>query len=415
MRMLQPLTGIVLIYLLCWLSSSKRNHFSIKTAAAGLGLQVVLAFGLLKLPMLQDLLLVLNSALVGIEQAAQAGTSMVFGFLGGGDAPFDITSPQNSFILAFRALPIVIVFSSLTAVLWYWGITPLIIRGFAALLQRTLGIGGAVGLGSAASIFVGMIEAPLVIRPYIAKLTNSELFVLMTCGMATVAGTVLGLYAAILSPVLPGALSHIVVASVISAPAAITLALLMRPNSDATTVQPLPALTDKRYRSTMHAITTGTTDGLSLFLNIVAMLIVFVALVSIVDQLLALIPFTDTPVTLVSLLGWLLQPLMWSIGIAWEETVVAGELMATKIVLNELVAYIQLGGLPAESLSDKSRIIMTYALCGFANFGSLGIMIGGMTTMCPERTTDILRLSPLAIWSGVLATCMTGAVVGLII
>jgi len=375
-------------------------------------MQVVLAAALLYVPPLERLLHLVNLLVLAIDRATMAGTSLVFGYLGGAEAPFDSTRPGLEFILALRALPIVVVFSALAAVLWHWRVIPLVIRGFSRLLERAFGIGGAVGLGSAASIFVGMVEAPLIVRPHLARMAAGELFVLMTCGMATVAGTVMGLYAAILAPVLPDALSHILVASVMSAPAAIMLAILMRPGMTAmAAVQgESPGVT---YDSTLHALTEGTADGMRLLLSIVAMLIVFVALVSLANQGLAWLSGTDT-LTLQAMLGWCLRPLAWAIGIPWGETAIAGELLATKVILNELVAFLQLAGEEGASLSERSRLVLTYALCGFANFGSLGIMLGGLVAMCPERRADIVRLAPWSIWSGLLATCMTGAVVALV-
>jgi concentrative nucleoside transporter, CNT family len=338
----------------------------------------------------------------------------VFGYLGGAETPFTAGRPELNFILALRSLPIVIVFSALAAVLWHWRVTPLAIRGFSRLLQRAFGIGGAVGLSSAANIFVGMVEAPLIVRPHLARMTSSDLFVLMTCGMASVAGTVMGLYAAILAPVLPDALSHILVASVISAPAAIMLAMMMKPVPAGTLPAESGDMSAVRYDSTTHAITEGTADGMRLLLNIVAMLIVFVALVSLVNQALGWLS-GGYALSLQTLGGWCLRPLAWAIGIPWPETQIAGELLATKVILNELVAYIQLAGEQGAQLGAHSRLVMTYALCGFANFGSLGIMLGGLTAMCPERRSDIVRLAPLSIWSGLLATCMTAAVVALLV
>ncbi len=412
---LQPLIGFAVIITLGWLSSNARHQFPFKLVAISVLLQILLAVMLLKIALLQDFLLIINQFVLAIENATNAGTRLVFGYLGGGTPPFDVSQPANSFLLAFQALPIVIVFSALSAVLWYWRIIPWVISGFAWALQRSFGIGGAVGLGSASSIFVGMVESPLLIRPYIARMSESELFVVMSCGMATVAGTVMALYASILGQVMDNPLSHILIASVISAPAAIMMALIIRPNESDEKVNLSTEAEEPRYTSTMHAITTGAQDGLKLFLNIIAMLIVFVALVHLANQILSNITIAEKPLTLEYMLGMLLSPLMWCIGIPWQETQMAGQLMATKVILNELLAYLQLTALPTEQFSEKSRLIMTYALCGFANFGSLGIMIGGLTSMCPERKSTIVRLAPLSIWSGALATSLTGAVVALIV
>ncbi|HEB29077.1 MAG TPA: nucleoside:proton symporter [Porticoccus sp.] len=415
MSNIQALLGIVILIGVAWSCSSQRKSLNLKLVSVGIGLQFLLAFLLLKVSLLQGALIVLNQGFIALESATQAGTSLVFGYLGGGDTPFEVSKPQHAFVLALRSLPIVIVFSALSALLWYWRITPLIIQGFAKLLRRSFGIGGALGLGSASSVFVGMVESPLLVRPYIAKMCQGELFVLMTCGMATVAGTVMGLYASFLASTIDNALSHIIIASVISVPAAITLALVMRPISDSTVIDDPGISKDRRYSSSMHALTQGTQDGLQLFLNITAMLIVFVALVSLLDQLLLAISPEDHPLSLIILGGYAMQPLVWLIGIPWEETAVAGQLMASKVILNELITFLKFSALPSDALSDKSKIIMSYALCGFANFGSLGIMIGGLTAICPERSKEIVKLAPLSILSGVLATSMTGAVVGIVL
>ncbi|MFT4517712.1 MAG: CNT family concentrative nucleoside transporter [Halioglobus sp.] len=408
----QALLGLPCILLLAWLSSSERRNFPIRLVITGLLAQIILAALFLKVPLLQEALLVVNKMVLALEAATAQGTTMVFGFLGGGAEPFAVTAPQHSFILAFRALPIVIVFAALSALLWHWRVIPVVISLLAKLLGKTMGLSGAVSMGSAASIFIGMVESPLLIKPHLRKMSNSELFMLMTCGMATVAGTVLGLYAGILANAVPTALSHILVASLISAPAAIMLAAVMLPPSN--DVSSAPADMASQYQSSMEALVDGTGEGLRLLANIIGMLIVFVALVSLVDAGLGLIPVSGEPLTLVGLFGQILAPLAWLIGIPWSEAPQAGELLATKIFINELVAYLQMAQLEPDVLSEHSRLIMTYALCGFANFGSLGIMIGGLTALCPERSADILRLAPRSIWSGLLATCMTGCIVGLI-
>ncbi|MEP6389948.1 MAG: nucleoside transporter C-terminal domain-containing protein [Halioglobus sp.] len=410
--MFQALFGILLLILLAWCTSADRRRFPLRLVVIGLLLQIVLASLLLKVPLLQDGLLVINKIVLTLEASAREGTTMVFGYLGGGPEPFAVTQPEHRFVLAFRSLPIVIVFAALSALLWHWRVIPLFIKAMAGLLVKSMGLSGAVSVGAVSSIFIGMVESPLLIKPYLRKMSNSELFMLMTCGMATVAGTVLGLYAGILASSLPGALSHILVASLISAPAALILAAVMvppEPGGEAGVIS-----LESHYSGSMDALVTGTGEGLKLLANIIGMLIVFVALIYVVDKCLGLLPFTAEPLTLVGLFGYVLAPLAWAIGIPWEEARVAGELLATKVFVNELVAFLDLAALDPGALSERSRMILTYALCGFANFGSLGIMIGGMTAMCPERSADILRLAPRSIWSGLLATCMTGAVVGLI-
>ena len=411
--MSQALLGLPGIILLAWLTSSDRRRFPVRLVITGLLAQLLLAALFLKVALLQDALLVVNQLMLTLEAATQEGTAMVFGFLGGAPPPYEITGPQHSFVLAFRALPIVIVFAALSALLWHWRVIPIAISALARLLGKTMGLSGAISMGGASSIFVGMVESPLLIKPHLRTMSNSELFMLMSCGMATVAGTVMGLYAGILASTIPTALSHILVASLVSAPAAIMLAAVMLPPESG--AKALAVNMQSPYSGSMDALVSGTGEGLRLLANIIGMLIVFVALVYLADQVLGLIPTGTEPLTLISVFGQVLAPLAWLTGIPWGEAHAAGELLATKVFINELVAYLQLAALEPDVLSEHSRLIMTYALCGFANFGSLGIMIGGLTAMCPERTADILRLAPRSIWAGLLATCMTGCMVGLIL
>lgn len=412
---LQPLLGLGVLIALAWLLSERRGAVKPRIIIAGLLLQVGFALLLLKLPLAQDAFMSLNDLVLSIQRATQAGTELVFGFLGGGPTPWDARYPQNSFVLAFQALPLILVMSSLSALLFHWRVLPLIVRGFAWLLRRTMGTGGALGLGAAANVFVGMTEAPLLIRPYLDGLSRSALFALMTCGMATVAGTVMVLYAGILSDTVPDAMGHILTASLISAPAALMLAGILVPEPAEEPDQKILAIRSDAL-SSMDAVTRGTLEAIPLWLNILAMLIVMVALVSLANQLLSLLPaVTGEPLTAQRILGWVMAPVVWLIGIPWSEAPVAGSLMGIKTILNELIAYLDLAATPAEALSERSRLIMTYALCGFANLGSLGIMIGGLGAMVPQRRHEIVALGLKAILAGTMATLMTGAVVALII
>jgi len=339
---------------------------------------------------------------------------MVFGYLGGAAAPFEVKYPEASFILAFRALPLVLLISALSSLLFYWRVLPVVVRGLSRLLQRTMGIGGAEGLGAAANIFLGMVESPLFVRPYLERMSRSEIFTLMTCGMATIAGTVMVLYASFLARTLPDALGHILVASVMNAPAAIAVSKIMIPDTGPPThgelVAPEPAL------GAMDAVTKGTLQGVSLLINIAAMLVVLVALVHLANLMLGLLPSWDaTPVTLQGLFGYLMAPVAWLMGLPWSEAALGGQLLGTKAVLNELIAYLNLSQVSDGTLSARSVIILTYALCGFANPGSLGIMIGGMGTMAPGRRSEIVSLGFRCLVSGTIATCMTGTVVGLLL
>lgn len=408
---LRGLLGIVVLLLIAWLLSENRRQVCWRPVAAGIALQFLLALLLLKVTLFQDFFLLLNSLALALEQATMAGTSVVFGFLGGGALPYAETAPGASFVLACRALPLVLVISALSSLLFYWRVLPRLVALFSRLLEKSLHIGGALGVGAAANVFVGMVEAPLCVRPYLQKMTRSELFALMVCGMSTIAGTVLVLYASILSSAIPDALGHILTASLMSAPAAIVVAQLLVPQLGESTAAGSIQL--NRATSSMDAITRGTLEGVKLLLNIIAMLIVLVALVALCNQLLGLLPeLGGQPVSLQRLFGYVAAPLVWLIGIPWSEALVAGGLLGSKTVLNEFVAYLELAALDPQALSPRSRLIMIYAMCGFANFGSLGIMLGGMGTMVPERRDEIVSLGMKSILAGVMATCMTGAVVG---
>ena len=406
---MQSVIGIGGLLLIAWIASENRKAVPWRAIWAGLALQFLLALLLLKLPLAKDAFLALNHVLTSIETSTQAGTALVFGYLGGGPAPFAVTDANSNFILAFRALPIVLVMSALSALLFHWGVLRWLVRGISWLLERTMRVGGVVGLSTAANVFVGMVEAPLLIRPWLPRVSRGELFAIMVGGMASIAGTVLFLYASILGKIIPDAVAHLLIASIVSAPAALVIAFLMvPPQGDVTGGEATGGNLELKSEasSSMDALTQGTLGGAQLLVNIVAMLVVFVALVTLLNLIIS-------PFTLQGILGWSLAPLAWLAGVPWPEAQAAGQLLGTKTVLNELIAYIDLANMP--SLSERSRLLMTYALCGFANFGSLGIMIGGMSTMCPERRPEIVSLGLKSIVAGTLATCLTAATVGLIV
>ncbi|WP_407180373.1 NupC/NupG family nucleoside CNT transporter [Bradyrhizobium sp. STM 3562] len=414
MLQLQSAIGIVALLAIAWAFGENRRAVSLKQAAIGLAATLVTAVVLIKLPLVAHAFGAINDAVDTISAASRAGTSFVFGYIGGGPAPFDVKAPGADFILAFQALPIVLVMSVLTTLLFYWRVLPPIVRGMAWLLERTLGVGGAVGLSTAANIFLGMVEAPLFVRPYLAQMTRSELFLVMTGGMAGIAGTVLVLYATLLAPIIPDSAAHFVIASVLGAPAAILISLIMVPETgDHLTGGALGDDPKMAASSTMDAIVKGTTAGLELLLNIVAMLIVLVALVYLANAILGLLPHVGGgAISLQRLLGLVMAPVCWLMGLPWSQAVTAGSLMGTKTVLNELIAYVDLSKLAPDALDPRSRLIMLYAMCGFANFGSLGIMIGGLGTMAPQRRDEINSLGLKSIVSGTLTTCLMGAIVG---
>ena len=409
---IQSAFGFIVLLAIAWALSESRRTVPWRIVISGVMLMLLMAALLLKVPLFKQFFFALNDGLMGLEKATQAGTSFVFGYLAGGTLPFAEQPQTSSFILAFRALPLILVVSALSSLLFFWRVLPFIVRSISKLLEKTMGVGGAVGLSTAANVFVGMVEAPLIIRPYLQQMSRGELFMVMTGGMAGIAGTMMVLYAVILGPVVPEAMGHILSASLITAPAAIVIAALMVPPTGAPTAGTLDATLEAK--SSMDAIARGTIDGLTLLLNIVAMLIVLVALVTLANLALTLLPpFDGAPVTLQRLLGLLMAPLVWLLGIPWDESVHAGALMGSKTILNEFIAYREMSQLPPGALSERSRIIMTYALCGFANFGSLGIMIGGMATMAPARRDEIVALGMRSIVSGTLATMSAGAMVGI--
>ncbi len=417
MLQLQSAFGVLALLAVAWALGENRRAVSLRQTAIGLAVTLVTALVLIKLPLVARAFGAINDAVNTISAASRAGTSFVFGYLGGGALPFDLKSPGADFILAFQALPIILVMSVLTTLLFYWRILPPIVRGMAWVLERTLGVGGAVGLSTAANIFLGMVEAPLFIRPYLAQLTRSELFLVMTGGMAGIAGTVLVLYATLLAPLIPDAAAHFVIASVLGAPAAILISLIMVPEtSEKRTGGKLAADdADMRASSTMDAIVKGTTAGLELLLSIIAMLLVLVALVYLANAILGLLPdIAGAKISLQRLLGYLMAPVCWLMGLPWPQAITAGSLMGTKTVLNELIAYVDVSKLGADALDPRSRLIMLYAMCGFANFASLGIMIGGLGTMAPGRRDEINALGLKSIVSGTLTTCLMGAIVGVL-
>jgi concentrative nucleoside transporter, CNT family len=415
MATLQSAFGLFALLAICWLISENRRAVSWRRIGASLMLTLVLAVMLVKIPALNQVFAAVSDAVNAIAAATRAGTSFVFGYLGGAPLPFEPRFPGSEFILAFQALPVVLVVSVLTTLLFYWGILQPIVRGFSWVLERTLGVGGAVGLSTAANIFLGMVEAPLFIRPYLAQLSRAELFIVMTGGMAGIAGTVFVVYATLLAPVIPDIAGHLLTASVLGAPAAILISELMVPEVGKRATQAPDANPDPLAASTMDAIVKGASVGLELLLNICAMLIVLIALVHVVNAMLGLLPdLAAAPVTLERLLGYAMAPICWLMGIPWAQAMEAGALMGIKTVLNEFVAYFRLAALPADALDPRSRLIMIYALCGFANFGSLGIMIAGLTVMAPGRRDEILSLGWKSIVSGTFSTCLLGAVIGIL-
>ena len=414
MIIMQGIFGLFSILLIAYAFSEAKKAILFKPIIIAVLIHFTLTIIFLKLPFFKEVFLLLTQFVLVLETATTAGTSFVFGYLGGGNAPFDIKNEGAMFVLAFKALPLVLVMSALSYLLYYYRILPAIVKTFSYLLQKSLNVSGSVGLSVSANAFVGMVESPLLIKPYLKDMTRGEIFSVMVAGMSTIAGTMMILYANILSSQVPDAMGHILTASMLNVISTLIISLLMIPhgNDGQQDKIELPQMAS----SAMDAIVTGTADGIKLLINIIAMLIVLVALVSLVNQLLHFLPEIEgQPITLQGILGIIMAPLTFLIGIPVSEITTAGSLMGTKVILNELIAYIDLLNLPPDALQERSKIIMLYAMCGFANIGSLGIMIGGMTAMEPSIRDEIISLGMKSVFAGVLATCFTATVVGLII
>ncbi len=410
--MLHAVLGLGTLLLLAFLCSEDRRRVPWRTVVCGVGLQIAFALLLIGIPGADKAMLWLNDAANALHAATLVGTQFVFGYLAGGPAAFVETHPGASFILAFQALPLVLTISALASLLFYWGVLQRVTATFAWLLRRTMGISGPLALGAAVHVFVGMIEAPLLVRPYLMRMQRGELFALMTCGMAGVAGTVMIIYASFLGPFVPNALGNILIASIISTPAGLAVAALMVP-FDASERTEGQLVVDDPPVGSLDALVKGTMDGVPILAAIIATLLVTVALVTLTNMTLGLLPNWDgAAVTLQRLFALPFRPVMWLIGVPWQETAAASMLMATKTVLNEFVAYLNFSRMPVDAFSPRTRMILTYALCGFANFGSLGIVIGGLGAMVPARRPEVVALGLRTILSGTLATCMSGAVAG---
>lgn len=412
---LQGLLGVALIVLLAWAFSENRKQLpGWRWIGGAFLLQLALALLIVRVPVIWDAINVANHAVQAIEKATLVGSSYMFGYLGGAPLPFPLAEgSQPPLIIAFQILPLVIVFSAISALLWHWKILSWIVHGLSWALQRTLGVSGVVGLGGGANIFLGVVEAPLVLRAYFERMSRSELFMVMVLTMSTISGAILILYATTLSKTVPDAVGHMISASLISLPAAVLIARLMVPGDGKTATDPDD--TCLKYDSSIDAIIRGTMDGVQLFLAVIGVIIVVFALVALVDQMLSILPLVGgEELTLRRMFGWLFAPLMWAIGVPWSEAPTAGALMGTKAILNEYVAYLDLAALPAGELGPRSQLIVTYALCGVANLASIGLLVSTIGTLCPERRGEAAALGVKSWIAGNLASAMTGAVIGLV-
>jgi len=409
---LQSLLGLVVIVAACWAISENRKAFPWRLTIGAILVQAGLVLALFAIPGSQAVLAAVTGAVDGLAVATTEGTKFVFGYLAGGDQPYAVSNQGALFTFAFQVLPLILVISALSALLWHWKILKWITLGFGFLFQKTMGLGGASALAVAANIFLGMIESPIVIRAYLDKLTRSEIFLMMVVGLATVAGSTMVAYATILSPVLPNAAGHVLVASIVSAPAGVLLARIIIPEKEGMGGAVADYDSALKYDSAIDAIVKGTSDGLMVVLNISAVLIVFVALVALVNVMLGGFVVLDAPLTVERMLGWIFAPVAWLIGVEWKDADVAGWLLGVKLTLTEFVAFIDLGKVPAAEMTERTRMLMTYALCGFANIGSVGITVTGLSVLMPERREEVLGMVWKGLFAGFLATLMTAAIVG---
>jgi CNT family concentrative nucleoside transporter len=409
----QGLFGLCIFLAIGWLLSENRKKINYFSALTGVGVQILCALITTRIEWVRAGFLKASEGINVLKTATMSGTSFVFGHLGGGELPFTLKDGSNAFVFAFQPLPMIMVISALSMLLFHWRILPAIVRGLSWGFRKTLGIGGALGVCAAAKVFLGQTDAPLLIRPYLNKLSRSELFTVMTAGMATTSASIMILYATILETTISDPISHILTASIISIPAAIVISRLIVPQEGATTEGNM--VMPYHFSGSMEAVSQGAGDGMKLFLNIIAMLVVMLALVALVNAILESLPFIGgQAITLQRIFGRIMAPVTWLMGISWQESFAAGKLLGTKTVLNEVMAFIDLTQLPKGDLSPRSNLIMMYALCGFANFSSIGIQIGGLGTMAPERRSEIISLGFKALIAGTIASCMSGTVIGLL-
>ncbi len=412
---IQGLTGLIFVLLIAWgLSEGRSARPSLRWIGGAVALQIVIAIAIVRVPIIWDMIGMANGAVQAVEKATLVGSSYMFGYIGGGEAPFGLKDgvPQPV-IIAFQILPLVIVLSALSALFWHWGVLRWIVGGLSWALQRTLGVSGVIGLSGGANLFLGVVESPMVVRGYLERMSRSELFTVMVLAMSTVSGAILVLYAQTLSQVVPNAVGHMISASLISLPAAILIARLMVPGGGDTSTQ--QGKSELTYDSSIDAITRGTLDGVQLFLAVIGVIIVVFALVNLVDQMLALLPMVDgEAISLKRTLGWVFAPVMWMLGVPWEDAPAAGALMGTKSILNEYVAYLDLAAMPPETFDPRSRLIVVYALCGFANLASVGLLVGTIGTLAPSRRAEVAAFGMKSWVAGNCASAMTGAVIGLV-
>ncbi|MDZ4307028.1 NupC/NupG family nucleoside CNT transporter [Allopontixanthobacter sp.] len=411
----QGLIGIGFLLMLAWaVSEDRKTRPGWRWIAGAVLLQIILAVAVTRIPVIWTIVGFANQGVTAIEKATLVGSSYMFGYTGGAPIPF-VLKPGASppLVIAFQILPLIITFSALSALLWHWGILRAMVRGLSWALRRTLGVSGVVGLGGGATMFLGVVESPLVMRAWFDRMSRSELFTVMVLIMSTISGAILILYATTLSKTVPNAVGHMIVASLISLPAAVLIARLMVPGDGSVSAE--DAEPELSYESSMDAVIRGTMEGVQLVLAVIGVIIVVFALVSLVDQMLLWLPLVDgQPLTLKRGFGWIFAPLMWAIGVPWDQAPAAGALMGTKAIFNEYVAYLDLAAIPAGTLDTRSTLIMTYALCGVANLASVGLLVSTIATLAPARRSEVSALGMKSWVAGNMTSAMTAAVIGLV-
>ena len=411
---IQSLIGIVVLILIALPFSESIQEIKVKFIIYALLIQTSLAFILLEIPFISSFFDVMSIAVESLRLSAIEGSSFVFGYLGGGEAPFEVSNNQNLPIFAFTFLPMLIFLSALSALLWHWKILPFLIKLLAKLFEKPLDAKGPIGLAATANIFLGQLEAPLLIKPYLNKMNQRDLLIIMTVGMSTIAGSVMVLYITWLDDKFSGVIGHFLTASILSVPAAIMFSNILIPSAQTELKTAKEDL--KMYESSMDAISVGTKDGLNMFLSVIASLIVFLSLVALADFMLGIIPNVyGEPISLQRIAAFIFAPIAWLMGIPFSEIIPAGNLLGTKTIFNELIAFNDLRDLDTNILSERSQLIMLYGICGFANISSVGILLGGLSAICPDIRGTLLKIAFRALFAATLASCLTGTVVSLFI
>lgn len=409
----RALLGVVVFLGIGWLLSENRRALPVRPVLVGLTCQVALALLLTKVPAITAAFAAATHVVDALQAASRAGSSFMFGYLGGGPAPFSMEDPGAAFIFAFQALPAILLVGALSALLWHWKVLIWIVRAAAWAFGKLFRVSGPVGVSTSACVFLGMVEAPLLIKPFLPRLSRAEIFIIMVDGLSVIGGSMMIVLGSLIAAKVPNAFSHLLIASLISTPMAIGMARLIIPGGAPAEAHE-PIVLASPYRSSLEALTFGTLDAVKMVLNIAGLLIVFVGLIALINIGLAALPHTGAPLTLGGILGWLLTPIVWLTGAPLSDLQHVGAILGTKVAANEVVAYSDMMALPPGALSDKSLLILTYALGSFGNVGSVAILIGSLSSMAPDKVGEVVELGFKALAAAFLTTCLTATIMGLI-